>query len=424
VIVFNHSTKIQKNVELHKRGGQNLSISENRYTNKNALRTIKLVVYFGAKSKYFPTGVKVSAEDWEQLSTTKKKELAEKRKILESTFYKFKAIIENLLDKNKFSFDNVERELSTKDNKNTLLKDCFEKKIETFKSNNQFGSADNYGHALRTIQEFDSRKQLDLKHITVDWLKKYERHMLDKNRSYTTIGMYARNLRAIMHEAIRSEILDNSFYPFGRGKYEIPTGEGRKLALSLHTIKQIFQYQSLTDPTISKYKDLWMFSYLCNGANFNDILRLKFKNINGNEISFLRGKTINTSRKKKSVVAYLTDEMREIINRIGNPIQLPDNYIFPYLVGCQTPKAEYKMVQDVIKRTNDRMERISKALEIPKITTYTARHSYATVLKRSGANITFISESLGHSDLKTTENYLASFETEEREKNARLLMAF
>ena len=70
------------------------------------------------------------------------------------------------------------------------------------------------------------------------------------------------------------------------------------------------------------------------------------------------------------------------------------------------------------------MDRISKALEIPKITTYTARHSYATVLKRSGANIAFISESLGHSDLKTTENYLASFETEEREKNAKLLVAF
>ncbi|MCL2683270.1 MAG: tyrosine-type recombinase/integrase [Bacteroidales bacterium] len=68
------------------------------------------------------------------------------------------------------------------------------------------------------------------------------------------------------------------------------------------------------------------------------------------------------------------------------------------------------------------MDRISQVLNIPKITTYTARHSYATVLKRSGANIAFISESLGHSDLKTIENYLASFETEEREKNARLLI--
>jgi integrase len=57
-------------------------------------------------------------------------------------------------------------------------------------------------------------------------------------------------------------------------------------------------------------------------------------------------------------------------------------------------------------------------------------HSYrnpktrSRVLKRSGANIAYISESLGHNDLKTTENYLASFEREEREKNARLLTDF
>lgn len=67
------------------------------------------------------------------------------------------------------------------------------------------------------------------------------------------------------------------------------------------------------------------------------------------------------------------------------------------------------------------MGRIGKELGFGSISTYTARHSYATVLKRSGANIAYISESLGHSDLKTTENYLASFEKEERQKNAALV---
>jgi site-specific recombinase XerD len=58
------------------------------------------------------------------------------------------------------------------------------------------------------------------------------------------------------------------------------------------------------------------------------------------------------------------------------------------------------------------------------LSTYTARHSYATVLKRSGANIAYISESLGHNDIKTTENYLAYFEKEERIKNASFLTNF
>ena len=70
------------------------------------------------------------------------------------------------------------------------------------------------------------------------------------------------------------------------------------------------------------------------------------------------------------------------------------------------------------------MKQIGETVGIKGISTYTARHSYATVLKRSGANIAYISESLGHADLKTTENYLASFEREEREKNAKLLTNF
>ncbi|MEF3423979.1 tyrosine-type recombinase/integrase [Bacteroides cellulosilyticus] len=56
--------------------------------------------------------------------------------------------------------------------------------------------------------------------------------------------------------------------------------------------------------------------------------------------------------------------------------------------------------------------------------TYSARHSFATVLKRSGVNISYISESLGHSNLAITENYLASFEAEERKKNSILLTRF
>ena len=73
---------------------------------------------------------------------------------------------------------------------------------------------------------------------------------------------------------------------------------------------------------------------------------------------------------------------------------------------------------------NKRMHAIGEALGIGNITTYTARHSFATVLKRAGANIAYISESLGHQDLKTTENYLSSFEREERVKNAELLTKF
>lgn len=71
------------------------------------------------------------------------------------------------------------------------------------------------------------------------------------------------------------------------------------------------------------------------------------------------------------------------------------------------------------------MKRIGEALNLElKLTTYSARHSFATVLKRSGAPIEFISESLGHKDLKTTENYLDSFEDEVKESYQKQLLNF
>jgi integrase len=171
-------------------------------------------------------------------------------------------------------------------------------------------------------------------------------------------------------------------------------------------------------------RDLWFFSYLTNGINFSDMLRLKYKDIAGGEIHFCRQKTIRTTKDQKEIAATLLPEMKAIIKRWGNKDKKPDSYIFPFLSKDMDPVTEKRIIQNVIRLCNKKMAEISKALKYDTISTYTARHSYATVLKRSGANIAFISESLGHSDLRTTENYLASFEQEARAKNAALLTNF
>ena len=98
--------------------------------------------------------------------------------------------------------------------------------------------------------------------------------------------------------------------------------------------------------------------------------------------------------------------------------------LFPVLDGTEDAEQCHAKTIAAAGAINTRMRSIGKALNLGNISTYTARHSFATVLKRAGANIAYISESLGHSDLKTTENYLASFEREERQKNAELLTKF
>ncbi len=96
---------------------------------------------------------------------------------------------------------------------------------------------------------------------------------------------------AIEHGDIPVEL-----YPFK--KYKIPTGQNIKKALSKQDPKTLYTAQLTLDNHQEKARDFWFFSYQCNGMNFRDIAELKYKNINKNSLSFLRHKTLRTTKDK------------------------------------------------------------------------------------------------------------------------------
>lgn len=396
------------------------SILDDRREMVDGVYPIKIRITYKRERKYYSTGKTLNKEDWEKLANTKSKTLIAIRVDIQNSFDKVKKIATELEFEDGFSFDALNSRLNKgiSDTLNIL----FEHKIELLKDNAQIGTATYYQNVLTSIQKFNGNNIL-ITSVSTDWLQRYEKFMLNKGNSYTTIGMHCRAIRAMMNEAKQAGVIKPNQYPFGKGKYEIPTSESRKMALTLQQIKQVVTYTDGNEAT-ERYRDLWFFSYLCNGINFTDMLQLKYSNIHNGEIAFRRAKTIRTSKVKKELYALVTPEMQKLIDRWGNKERKPDSYIFPYLLGNENPAEISNATKEVIRRCNKKLKVISAALGIDHISTYTARHSYATVLKRSGANIAYISESLGHSDLKTTENYLASFEREEREKNAKLLTHF
>jgi integrase len=389
------------------------------------LYPIKYRITFMRKQYYFPSGIDLTEDEWKILPTTKKRELLETRELIQAGFDKIKTHIKEMVKGEGFSIEGLKKRLS-RGRKDSIYVN-FDNKIEELKRAGQIGTASTYQCSLNSIQKFTG-KDLKFSDISMDWLKKYEAYLLTdtkeiKAKTRTTVKFYIGCIRAIMNEAKELKIISEAQYPFGKGKYEIKTGTGRKLALTLSQIGTVLKYE-LKSETEKRSRDLWFFSYLCNGANFNDILKLKYKNIAGGEIHFNRQKTKRTTKEQKEIIATLLPEMKEIIKKWGNPDKRPDNYIFPFLTKDMDAVTEKRTIQNVIRLCNKKMADISEALNLENISTYTARHSYATVLKRSGANIAFISESLGHSDLRTTENYLSSFEQEERAKNASKLTNF
>jgi integrase/recombinase XerD len=415
------------------------SILDSRRANKDGNFPVKNRITHKRVRKYYSTGKNLSelewkkltlpgeewkkfqeSEEWKRLGKPKIRNLSDEEIAIINSFDKIKNAVISLVDRSEFSFALLNRNLgkSLSDSVNT----AFKAKISHLEAEGSPGTQLFYQAALNSLQKF-AGDNIAFSSVTVKWLDDYEKTMLKGGSSQTTISMYLRALRAICNEAKMDHIIKEEQYPFGKGKKEIRTGSGRKLALSLPQIKSIVFYTDGKETT-EKYRDLWFFSYLCNGINFSDLVNLKYSDIRNGEISFVREKTKRTSKVQKVIQAIMTPEMQKIISRWGTKKTSENQFIFPYLKGTETPmEAKIKSLM-LINKTNKALKAIGTSVGIDKLTTYVARHSYATVLKRSGANIAFISESLGHSDQKTTEHYLASFEQVERLKNAAFLTQF
>jgi integrase/recombinase XerD len=160
--------------------------------------------------------------------------------------------------------------------------------------------------------------------------------------------------------------------------------------------------------------------------NPKDIACLKYKNIQSEYIVFERSKTERALRSDpKPITVFVNDDMKRIIERWGNKNNSPNNYIFPIMEHGISPLRQYELMQLFVSFINNWMKHILKNLKIDKKgTTYVARHTFSTVLKRSGASTEYIQEALGHSDIKTTENYLDSFEKEVKKEFSQRLTSF
>lgn len=262
--------------------------------------------------------------------------------------------------------------------------------------------------------------------ITVSYLKEYEYWILQQDYSKTTIGIYTRCLRSIFNEAAENRIIKKEkCYPFGKRRYQIPTSRNVKKALKLEDVSKIYHYKPVCKQE-ARAKDFWLFSYLANGINPKDIAFLKYKNIEEEYIVFERAKTEATSRSNpKTISVYINKDLKRIIAERGNSDKSPGNFIFPILHHGINPLRQYELIELFIRSINEWMEKIRMKLNIErKVTTYVARHTFSTVMKRSGVSTEFIQEALAHTNIRTTENYLDSFEKEIKKEYASKLLEF
>lgn len=300
----------------------------------------------------------------------------------------------------------------------------FLKYIKQLLQEDRIGSALSYQNTYTSLKTFCGNVMLN--DITPGFLFQYEKWMLSKNRRVGTVGVNLRPLRAIFNEAIADGVIRKELcYPFGKRKYVIPKSRNVKKALTIDAIGKLF-FHKTEDVNERRAIDYWFFCYFGNGMNPKDAAHLKFRNIDGDYIRFIRSKTAKSTRDDpRTISVFICPEIKDIMERRANKDSDPDNYIFPILEKGMTTLEQHYMIRSFIRFINDRMKRIGAHYEISTpITTIVSRHSFSTQLKRSGASTEFIQESLGHTDKSTTENYLDSFDNDVKKQYASALSAF
>jgi len=382
-------------------------------TLKNGEHPIVLRITKDGKRKYISLGISIDPKFWDfgknQPTTTCPNKDYIKKIILDKEVEYQRLILEMNSEQKDYTVTTL-AESNQKSIKIKSVHEFFLYLIEENQSMNKVGNAKVYKDTLATLNQYKNTEKLDIPFSDIDsiWLSQYEKWLINKGYSQTSISVRFRTLRSAYNKAIEQRCVRSEAYPFDTFKVSKFATKTHKRAISKAEISKIVKLNLDNEkPTMLLSRDIFIFSYFLGGINFTDIAHLQYSNIINNRIVYTRQKT------HKFLNMPILNEADIILQRYKKANPLPDDYIFPILNKNIhiTAQQQFNRVHKVIGHINPCLKEIAKKANIDtNLTTYVARHSYATVLKRSGVNTSIISESLGHSSEKVTQIYLDSFE--------------
>ena len=306
----------------------------------------------------------------------------------------------------------LDKPINTEEIKGSSVTEFIDNLVATLKQENRMGTAKSNNDCKLMLFKFHPNKKLTFDEIDYLFLTKWESFMRKNNFKETSMAVYFRTLRSIINKAINEGVISktNYTYPFDKfkiSKFDLTT---KKRALTKEDMLKIYNYPVKEGSKMSDCHKIFMFSYFNQGMNYIDIAKLKWSNIS-------KAGIMEYSRQKTGCrfAIQLGEQSLKILEGYKKLSGYDsNNYIFPILDKTVhiTPTQIQNRLLKVIKQVNINMKIIGKELEIETpITTYVARHTYATVLKRSGVSTSIISNALGHESESITQTYLDNFDS-------------
>ena len=250
-----------------------------------------------------------------------------------------------------------------------------------------------YKATLNYISKYTDIESLYFEDITVQWLRAFEKFLIDRGLAVNTIAIELRNIRAVFNNAIDEEKISLSSYPFR--KFSIKTEETAKRSLSVKELVKLRDYPCKSHQ--EKYRDIFMLSFYLIGINPIDLFSIT--EIKNGRIDYRRAKTGRLYSIK------VEPEALQIINKYKGENQMLfvlDNY------------SNYKNFLDRLNNNIQEIEIIEKIVNGKKVTqktfsdltVYWARHSWATIAALLDIPKETIAAALGHGGKSVTDIYI------------------
>lgn len=384
-------------------------------TLSNGEHPLMLRITQNRKIKYKSLNISISEKHWDFKKNIPKSNCPNKdlilKIILKAKLEYQQKVLEKKANDEEFTATSLINETNDEIKAKTV-EEFYQLTINELREKGQIGNSYAYLNSYNTLKNFNKGKKLDytFSHIDVAFCKKLEDWLRSKGNKDTTLSYQFRTLRATFNKAIEAKIVSREKNPFIEYKLSRFNTKTIKRALSKEDILKIINTDCSGKSKLRQLThDLFSFSYLCGGISFVDIANLTCKNIVEGRLIYQRQKTHG------NINLILSDKALEIIQKY-NYYCLQTSFLFPILHNKRhiTPMQKNNRIHKICHQVNQELRLFAKELNInAEVTTYVARHSFATILKKSGVNIGIISEALGHQDIKTTQIYLSHFDNEQ-----------
>ena len=375
------------------------------------------------KRKYVSLGISVKEKDWDFKKNQPKKSCPDREAIVKLISDKVSAynslIMELTAKQQEFTMSSLVQMIENKIAVKTVS-EMYDYLIDEFRRTDHLGTMSVYQQSKSSLTKFNRTLDIPFSDIGCQWLERYEKWLKGRNIKDTTISILFRTLRSVFNRALSMKLIKQDIYPFNDfkvSKFDVRT---KKRAVTKEDVKKIMSLDLSGERLYMQLaRDIFLFSYFGAGINFSDIALLRYSDISEGRIRYIRKKT------GKEISFPLSDVGLEIIKRYSRADATNTDYIFPILDRKihRTEMQRKNRIHKVIGKVNPCLAEIGRMAGLEThLTTYVARHTFATVLKRSGVNIAIISESMGHSDIATTQIYLDSFENSQIDEAMKNLL--